>query len=57
MTCRYKNFGLVKTCNYRSKHKWIITGIHGGTISQASTLEEAKKIINEIIQRNGGLNK
>jgi len=57
MTCSYKNFGLVKTCNYKSKFKWVITNRHGTTLSHASTLEEAKKIINEIIQRNGGLNK
>lgn len=57
MTCRYKNFGLVKTCNYKSKFKWVITNRYGKTLSHASTLEEAKRIINEIIQRNGGLNK
>lgn len=50
MTQKFKCFGLVKSCNYRSDSKWIITK-EGATIGNAPTLQEAKSIVNDIVKR------
>ena len=44
----YKGFGLVKSCNYSSPSKWVITST-GSTVASAWTLAEAKQKINNII--------
>ena len=50
MTQKFKGFGLVKSCNYRSDSKWVITK-EGATIGNAPTLQEAKSIVNDIVKR------
>lgn len=50
MTQKFKGFGLVMTCTYRSESKWIITK-EGATIGNAPTLQEAKSIVNDIVKR------
>ena len=51
---KYFNYGLVLTCNYKSKSKWIITNKNGLTVAQAATLAEAKKIIKSFSNGAGG---
>ena len=50
MLYKYKNFGLVKSCNYASPSKWVITTLSGATVSSSWTLLEAKEKINNIIK-------
>ena len=50
MTQKFKGFGLVKSCNYRSDSKWVITK-EGATIGNAPTLQEAKSLINQFVSR------
>lgn len=50
MTQKFKGFGLVKSCNYRSDSKWVITK-EGATIGNAPTLQEAKSLVNDIVKR------
>lgn len=50
MTQKFKGFGLVKSCNYRSDSKWVITK-EGATIGNAPTLQEAKSLVNQFVSR------
>lgn len=50
MTQNFKGFGLVKSCNYRSNSKWVITK-EGATIGNAPTLQEAKEKISRWVSR------